>query len=172
VTTSQVELCLLMLRQGEGGRAIAFQIVTLVALVLVRLGGELVVVLILVAIGALIKFGDPEDGVFPLGAVALIALNFRVALDERIVGFRVGLDVEQGRLPAIDRVTRGAFDSLRTLGELAVVLVLVAVRALGEGQFFLEIALQVTSFAFDGLVFPRQRVLGLGVIEGVVESRR
>src|SRR5579862_1518006 len=160
-----------MLRQGEGGRAVALQIVTLIALVLKWLTSELVVVLILVAIGALIEFGDPEDRVFPFGDVALIALNFRMAFDERIVGFRVGLDVEQGRLPALDRVTRGAFDSVRTLGELAIVLVLVAVRALGEGEFFLEVALQVASFAFDGLVFSRQRVLGLGVIEGIVESR-
>jgi len=161
-----------MFRQREGGWAVTLQIVTPVALVLVRLGGELIVVLILVAIGALIEFDDPEDRVFPLGAVALIALNYRVAIDERILGFRVGLDVEQGRLPAIDRVTRGAVDAVRTLGELAIVLVFVAVRALGEGEFFLEVALQVASFAFDGLVFSRQRVLGLGVIEGIVESGR
>ena len=78
----------------EGGRAVTLQVVTLVALVLVRLGGELVVVLVLVAIGALIEFDDPEDRVFPLGDVALIALDFGMAFDERIVGFCVGLDVK------------------------------------------------------------------------------
>jgi hypothetical protein len=83
-----------MLGQRERGRAVTFEVVALVALVLVRLTGELIVVLILVAIGALIKFGDPEDRLLPLGSVALIALHFRVALDEGIVRLRVSLDVE------------------------------------------------------------------------------
>ena len=52
-------------------------------------------------------------------------------------------------------MTGSAFDSLGTLGELAVVLVLVAVGALGEGEFLLEIAFKVTGLALDGLMFSR-----------------
>lgn len=43
--------------------------------------------------------------------------------------------------------------------------VLVAIHALGERQFFLEVAVGVAGDAFHRLVLAEQRVLGLGVIE-------
>src|SRR5215470_11477120 len=65
----------------------------------------------------------------------------------------------------------GALDAVGlTLGELSVVVVFVAVRALGEREFFLEVALQVAGLALHRLVFPHQGILGLGVIEVVIQA--
>ena len=56
----------------------------------------------------------------------------------------------------------GALDAVRfPFGELAIVLILVAVGALRERQFLLEIAFDVTSFALDRGVLTQQRIFGL-----------
>jgi len=94
VTPSQLELRLLMLRQREGCRAVTLQVVALIALVLVRLPGKLVVVLILVTIGTVIELRNPENRFLAFWNVALTALHFCVTVDQRIVRFGVRLHVE------------------------------------------------------------------------------
>ena len=65
----------------------------------------------------------------------------------------------------------GALDAVGlTLGELSIVVVFVAVSALGEREFFLEVTLQVAGLALHRLVFPHQRILRLGVIEVVIQA--
>ena len=81
VPARQLEFGLLMLRKGEGRGAVSLQVMALVALVVVRLAGELVVVLVHVAIGAALEFRDLEDRVLPLGRVALIALHLGMPID-------------------------------------------------------------------------------------------
>jgi len=81
VPACQLEFRLLMLRKREGRGAVSLQVMTLVALVVVRLAGELVVVLVHVAISALLEFRDLEDRVLPLGRVALIALHLGMPID-------------------------------------------------------------------------------------------
>src|SRR2546430_3888282 len=129
VSAGQLKLGLLVLRQSEGRWPVSLQIVALVAAILVWLTCELVVVFVLVAVRATLEFDDLEDRGLPLGDVAAAALYLRVPVNQGIVCFRVGLYVEQRRLPALHVVTRRALDSFRPLGELPVVVVLVAVDA-------------------------------------------
>lgn len=81
VPTRELELGLLVLCQCEGGRTVALQVVTLVALVFIGLGRELIVVLVHVAIGAALKVRDLEYRVLTLWGVALIALHLGVTFD-------------------------------------------------------------------------------------------
>jgi len=68
-------------------------------------------------------------------------------------------------------VARRALDSVRLpLGELSFVIVLMAVGALGKRQLLLEVAFEVARFAFHRLVFAHQRILGLGMVEVVVQT--
>ena len=94
VTASQLEPGLLMLCQSIGGRAVALQIVALIALVFVRLARELVIVLVHVAIGAALEGRDFENRVLAFWRVTLVALQLGMSIDERVVGLGVRLDVE------------------------------------------------------------------------------
>ena len=68
---------------------------------------------------------------------------------------------EQGRLPALYVVAGGALAAVRTLGELAVMGVLVAIRALLEWDLLFEIAIGVALAATDLLVLAFQGILRL-----------
>lgn len=150
MATSQIKLGLLMLCECEGGWAVTLEIVALVALIFVGLAGELIVVLVHVAISAPLEVSDFEDGVLALRRVAAVTFDLGVPVNQRIVGFRVRLDVEQGRLPSIEVVARGTLDAVRfAFRELAVVLIFVAVGALRERQFLLEIAFEMAGLALD-----------------------
>jgi len=162
VAASEVELGLLMLCQRKGRRAVTLQVVALVTLILIGLAGELIVVLIHVAISAPLEVDDFEDGVLALWGVAAVALHLGMPVNQGVVGFCVRLDVEQRRLPSIHVVAGGALDAVGfPFRELAVVLILVAVGALRERQFLLEIAFDVTGFALDRGVLTQQRIFGL-----------
>ena len=136
----KIEFCLLMLGKREGRRAVSLQVVTLVALVLVGLAGELVIVFVHMAIGAALEVCDLEDRVLALGRVALVALHFGVPVDEGIVRFGVGLHVKQRWFPALDVMTVGALDASGPLRKLAVVLVFMTIAAFREGKLFLEVS--------------------------------
>ena len=68
---------------------------TLVALVLVGLAGELVVVLVHMAIGAALEFRDLENRVLALGRVTLVALQLGMSINEGIIRLGMRLHVEQ-----------------------------------------------------------------------------
>ena len=68
-------------------------------------------------------------------------------------------------------MARGTFDAVGLpLGELSVVIVFVAVSALGEREFFLEVALLVAGLAIHRLVLSHQWILRLRVIEIVIKA--
>ena len=50
--------------------------------------------------------------------------------------------------------------------------VLVAVRALGERQFLLEVAVRMAGDTFDRLMFALERVLGFGMVEILLQASR
>lgn len=66
----------------------------LVALVLVRFAGKLIVVPILVAVSTAFELDDLEDRFFPLGNVALVALYLGVAINEGIVRLGMRFHIE------------------------------------------------------------------------------
>ena len=143
----------------------------LVALVLVRLAGELIIVFVHVAIRAALKIRNLEDRVLAFGRVALVAGNLGMAINQRVVGLGVRFHIEQRWLPAFHVVTAFALDPVRLVThELPVVLVLVAVGALGEGQLLLEVAFGVAGLALHRGVLSFQRVLGFRVIEIIGQS--
>jgi len=155
VATREFELGLLMLCEGERGRAVTLQAVTLIALVFVGLTCELVVVLIHVAIGATLEVRDLEQRVLASWSVALITLQLSVPIDQRVVGLGMRLHIEQGGLPAIHVVTVRALDATRTLRELAIVFILVAINTLRKRQFLLEVSVGVAQQAIDGGVLSK-----------------
>ena len=77
---------------------------------------------------------------------------------------------EKGRLPALDVVAGRALAAILTLDELPVVSILVAIRALLEGDLLLEIPVGVALGAIEGGVLALERVLGFGVVESLVDG--
>lgn len=75
---------------------------------------------------------------------------------------------EDGGLESVDRMTRGTLSSLSPFCKLAIMCILVAIRALGEGDRLLEIADTMALFALYRLVLSEQRIFGLRVIEALV----
>ena len=162
---SQLKLRLLMLRQRERRWAVALQVVALVTLILIGLAHELIVVFIHVTIRAALEVRDFEDRVLTFRGMALIALHLRVTFDQGVVRLGMGLYIEQRRLPSLHVVTGRAFDSFRPLGELPLVLIFMAIRALRESQLLLKIPVGMAEQAVDGGVLSQQRVFGFGVVE-------
>ena len=158
---------LLVLRQGEGGRPISIQRVALLAAVQVGRRGELSLVLVFVAVPAAREL-DLVQRVSALGDVTLRALHGGVLGFERVSGRRVLFHAKFRRFESFHGVTRGAFPTISPLDELAFMLVLMAIHALLEGDRLLEIAAPMALQAIDTLVFPDQRVLGLGVVKVLV----
>ena len=167
----QFEPGLFMLSQRERRGTVALEIVTLVALVLVRFACELVVVFVLVTVGAALEVHDLEDRVFAFRRVALLALQFGVPVDQRIGTLGVRLHIKQRRLPSLNVVATGTLDAVRLpLGELSFVIVLVAVGAFGKRELLLEVSIRVALNAFDCGVLSLERVLGLRMIEVTVQT--
>lgn len=69
-------------------------------------------------------------------------------------------------------MARGAFDSIAAFCELAAVRIrLVAIHALLEGQWLLEITSRVARRAFNRGMLSQQGILGLGVVKALVHCR-
>ena len=169
VAASQHKAGLLVLGQAKRGRLVSFKIVTFVAGVEIRSAGKLIGVSIGMAIGAALKL-DFIKGVLTLGSMALHAFQPRVAALQRVVGRSVFFHGEKGRLPALHVVAGRAFTAILTLDELPIMSILVAIRALLERDLLLEIAVGVALGAIDGGVLALERVLGLGVVESLVDG--
>jgi len=144
--------------------------VTLLALVEPGRGGELGLVLVVVAVEAASEL-DPVACVFAFGDVALCAFEFRVFALQRILRCGVSFQIELGRPPPVNVMAGRALTAVRALEELTVVGVLVAIRAFGERKRLFEIAVGVARAARHSLVLAEQREFGLGVIEIKAEPR-
>src|SRR6266436_5661678 len=143
----------------------------LVTLVFVGLSGELTVVLILVAVGTKFELYGRELGVLALGEMATVALHHGVPVDQGVVRLGMSFHVEQRWLPSVDCVAGRALDSVGpALGELPVVIVHVAIGALGEGQLLFKVALGVARLTLDRGVLAEQGILGLGMVKVVAQS--
>jgi len=143
--------------------------VALVAGVEIRSAGKLVGVTVGMAIGAALEL-DFIKGVLALGSMALFAFQPRVTPLQRVVGRSVFFHGEKGRLPALHVVAGRALAAILTLGELPVMSILVAIRAFLERDLLLEIAVGVALGAIEGGVLALERVLGLGVVESLVDG--
>jgi hypothetical protein len=77
---------------------------------------------------------------------------------------------EKGRLPALHVMTGRALAAILTLEELPIMSILVAIRALLERDLLLEIAVGVALSTFDGSVLALEGILGLGVVESLVDG--
>src|SRR5215470_13533459 len=165
MSAGQFELRVLVLSQRECGGPVSLQIVALIAAIFVWRACELAVVLVLVAVRTALEIDNLEDRSLALGNVAATALNLGVAIDERVFRFRMGLHIEQRRLPILHVVTGRTLDPFRTLCELSVVIVLMAVGAFRKSKFFLEVPFDVASHALHRRVLAEQGILGLVVIE-------
>lgn len=143
VPTRQCETQLLVAGQGKRGRHKAIQVVALLATVEIGCLRELSVVLVLVTIHALHELDFVERG-FAIWDVALCTIHGRMFTVERICGSLVGFHIEQRRLPALDRVAGGALACIRAVGELAGVLVFMAIHAPGKCYRLFEVAIGVT----------------------------
>jgi hypothetical protein len=78
------------------------------------------------------------------------------------------LHVELRGFEAIHRVTRGALSAARTLGELTVVNILVAIRAFLKGHRLLKVPSFMAGQALDALMLSGKGIFGLRVIEFLV----
>jgi hypothetical protein len=94
--------------------------------------GELIVVYILVAIGAIRKLDLVLRGLAG-GNMALGAFDRDMLPLQRILWSRMLFDTKQGRLPGVDGVALGALALLRTTFELTTVNVFVTILAIFEG---------------------------------------
>ena len=164
MAASELEAGLFVLGERKRRRLESLQRVALLALIQPGRSGELRLVLVVVAVQAAGEL-DLVKRVLPLRDMALRALEFRVLAFERVCGGGMRLHIELGRFPAVEVVAGRALAAIGALRELAVVRILMAVHALGERQFFLEVAIGVAGDAFHRLVLAEKRVLGLGVIE-------
>lgn len=141
----------------------------LLALILPGCGGELRLMFVVMAVKAT---AEPHfvQRVFTLRDVALRAFEFGMFTLQRILRRSVSLQVELRGLPAGDLVAGFARAPIGTFCELAVVLVFVAVHALGELQLLFEIAVHVTGRAINRLVFALQRIFRLGVVKVLFQT--
>jgi len=97
--------------------------------------------------------------------VALVAFHFRVLSFERILGSRMFRDAKRGRLPAVHLMALGTLPFFRTSGELAVMNILVAVRAVGELERARELPLGMAGNATHLDVCAEQGIFCLGMVE-------
>ena len=119
---------------------------------------------VFVAVGTLGEVNLVES-IFSAWDVALRTLESTVLTFKWVSRVLVRSHVKQRWLPAVYRMTRGTFAPVTALRKLADVLIFVAIQAPGEGHRFLEISVHVAQQAINGLMFPKQRVLSLGVVE-------
>ena len=172
VAPGEREMRVLVPLQGKRRGLVPVERVALFAFVQIGRIRELAVMVIMVAVHTLFEL-DLVLCLFTLRDVALVAIDFEVPSFQRVVARGVVLGGERGRLPSVHRVAPGTFNALRTLRELPGVRIgQVAVRTLGEWNFFLEIATLVAGAAIDGRVFSKQRILGLGMIKTLAHRRQ
>jgi hypothetical protein len=135
------------------------------ATILVRRRGELLVVGVLVAIQALRELHLVE-GILTRRNVAFFAGNARVLSFQRIVRSRMFFHAEWRWFPAIYCMALGAFTLAYAGLELALVGIgRMAIRALRERQRALEIACRVAFAAAYLDVLPQQRIFCFRMIE-------
>ena len=170
VRSRQYEPGLLVPRQPERGGLVAVERVTLLAPVQIRRGRELPLVLVFVAVEAATEL-DLVKRLFAVRDVALRALQGGVLALQGIGRSRMLLQTERCRLESFHGVTGGAFLAAHAFCELSLVLIVVAIHALLKSERLLEIALAVAGDAVHLLVLPEQRILGLGVVKALVQSR-
>lgn len=140
--------------------------VAILATVLIRSGGKLVVMRILVAIQACREF-HLVNRVLPGRKMAFGALDFDVFSLQGILGRVVFLHTEKRGLPALHGVAFGAFGFFRACFELAFVRVrLVAVGAIGKRQQFLEVAIHMALGTTDRRMLAQKRIFGFRVVKG------
>jgi hypothetical protein len=168
VAAGQCEMGLLMLRERKGRRLVSVEIVAAVASIEVGCRRKLAGVPIAVAIGALFKLHLIES-VFALGDVALCAFHMRVTALKWILCRSVFLHRESRRLPALDRVAGGTFAGIGTLGELAVMGVLVAIGTFGERDLFFKVSVGVALATLDFRVLSLEWVFRFRVIEALID---
>jgi hypothetical protein len=171
MSSGQQEAGLLVLRQSESRGPESIERVALLTAVEVGRRGELPLMFVFVAIHAAIKF-DFVDCFFTSWDVALRALQRRMFALQRVGGRGMLVQAELGRLKSIHGVAGRAFSSIGPRGELALVLIFMAVHAALKGNRLFKVAAAVTLHAFHSLMFPKQRVFGLGVIKVLIERCR
>ena len=164
VRSGQRELGLPMLRDGKQSAVPIGHGMAALAAVLKRRFRKLAVVGIFVAVrtGRELNF---VNRLFAGRSVALVAFDFCVLSFERILGSGMLLDAERGRLPSLHLVAFGTLAFLRAVGELAVMNVLVAVRAVRKLERALELPFCMASNATHLKVLADERVFCLGMVE-------
>lgn len=164
VAAGQHKTRFLVLGKRERGRLVRFDVVAAIAGIEVRSGGKLSRVPIGMAIRTALEL-DLEQRVLALRDVALRTLQSRVSALQRVGGQCVLLPGEERRPPPLHVVARRALAAIRTLCELAIVLIFVAIRTLGEWNGLFEIRIGVALPARDRRVLPFQWELCLGMIK-------
>lgn len=170
VRSGQYEPGLLVPRQPKRGGLVAVERVTLLAPVQIRRGRELRLVFVFVAVEAATEF-DLVKRLFAARDMALRALQGGVLALQGIGGSRMLLQTEHCRLESFHAMTGGAFLAAHAFCELSLMLIVVAIHTLPKSERLLEIALAMAGDAFHLLVFPQQRILGLGMIKAVIQHR-
>ena len=164
VRSGQGELGLFVLGDGKQ-RAVPIRYrMAALAAVLERRFCKLAVVRIFVADRAACELNF-VNRLFAGRSVALVALHFRVLSFERILGSRVFLDAKRGRLPALHLMALGTLAFLRTSGELAVMNILVAVRAVRELERARKLPFGMASNASHLHVCAEEGIFCLGMVE-------
>ena len=139
--------------------------VALLATVLVRGGGKLLVMLILMAIGASREFYFVES-VLACWHVAFVAIDSCMFALESIFRRGVFLNAKQRRFPSIHIVAFGAFAFACPRHELTLVRIGgMAIDALCKCDFLFEVAGLVTLITTDLGMHPQQRVFGFRMVE-------
>lgn len=155
---------LLVLRNGVSRGLKTGDGVALLATIVVRRRGELPIVWVLVAFGAL-REGDLISRRRARRHVAFRAFNLRVLALQRIGRGGMFLHSECCGFPAIDHMARRAFSLVPARAKLPAMLVLVAIHAFGEGHRLLEIRIGVALGALNVGVFAQQGKFRPGMVE-------
>ena len=158
VSAGQHETGVLMLGNREGRTMEVLYGMAILAAVLIRRGGKLLVMRVLVAVqtGRELHF---VQSVFSGGSVAFVASDGRVFPLEWIVRRSMLFHPELRWLPALDGVALGAFSFARACFKLAFVRIgSVANGALVKGQRLFEIARRVAFGAANFHVHSKERI--------------
>ena len=132
--------------------------VAFLTVILIGSGGKLLVMRVLMAIQARLKFHFVES-ILAGRRVAFLAGNGRVFSVERVFRCGVLFFPKERRLPAIHFVAIGALAFARPRRELPLVRIrIMAIRALGEGQLLLEVSSGVALIAAHLHVHSLQRI--------------
>jgi len=165
VSPGKREASVLVLGNGERRAMKVLYGVAVFAAILVRRGGELFVVRVLMAIRARRELHF-VDSVLASRRVAFVASDGRMFPLERIMRRCVFLHTKLRWLPAFDRVAFRTLSLARPRLELPFVRIgSMAIRALSKGQRLLEIASGVAVAATDFQMHSQKRVLCFRMVE-------